>query len=110
MPTAHAQGLGDKIEIGAFGQFTKLDKEIKMDNVAAIGGMFGASVYKWFGVQGDVQIGKTKATRTPFEDITYRPARLLGTVTIPLTSSQKAFGLPPGGAFRHSPEFRTVCR
>jgi outer membrane protein OmpA-like peptidoglycan-associated protein len=90
VPTAHAQGLGDKIEIGAFGQFTKLDEKIKMDNVAAIGGMFGASVYKWFGVQGDVQLGTTKATRTPFEDITYRPARLLGTVTLPLTSSQKA--------------------
>ncbi len=90
VPTAHAQGLGDKIEIGAFGQFTKLDDKIRMDNVAAIGGMFGASVWKWFGVQGDVQLGKTKATRTPFEDITYRPARILGTVTLPLTSSQKA--------------------
>ncbi len=90
VPTAHAQGLGEKIEIGAFGQFTKLDDKIRMDNVAAIGGMFGASVWKWFGVQGDVQLGKTKATRTPFEDITYRPARILGTVTLPLTSSQKA--------------------
>lgn len=89
-PTAHAQGLGERIEVGAFGQFTKLDDAIRMDNVTAIGGMFGLSVYKWFGVQGDVQYGKTKATRTPFEDITYRPARILGTVTLPLTSSKKA--------------------
>ncbi|MFN8803269.1 MAG: OmpA family protein [Gemmatimonas sp.] len=90
VPTAHAQGLGERIEIGAFGQFTRLDDKIKMDNVAAVGGMFTASVYKWFGVQGDVQIGSTKATRTPFEDITYRPARILGTFTLPLTSSKKA--------------------
>ena len=89
VPTAHAQGLGERIEIGAFGQFTRLDDKIKMDNVSAVGGMFTASVYKWFGVQGDVQIGSTKATRTPFEDITYRPARILGTFTLPLTSSNK---------------------
>ncbi|MFO0072844.1 MAG: Ig-like domain-containing protein, partial [Gemmatimonas sp.] len=90
VPTAHAQGLGERIEIGAFGQFTRLDEKIKMDNVAAVGGMFSASVYKWFGVQGDVQLGPTKATRAPFEDITYRPARILGTFTLPLTSSKKA--------------------
>lgn len=88
-PTAQAQGLGERIEVGAFGQYTKLDEKIKMDNVTAIGGMFSASVWKWFGVQGDVQLGKTKATRTPFEDITYRPARILGTVTVPMTSSQR---------------------
>lgn len=90
VPAAHAQGLGDKIEIGAFGQVTKLDEKIRMDNVTAIGGLFSVSVYKWFGVQGDVQLGKTKATRTPFEDITYRPARILGTVTLPLTASKQA--------------------
>lgn len=89
-PTAHAQGLAERIEIGAFGQFTKLDEKIKMDNVTAIGGMFGASVYKWFGVQGDIQLGSTKATRAPFEDITYRPFRFLGTVTVPVTASKKA--------------------
>lgn len=90
VPTARAQGLGEKIEIGAFGQFTKLDDKIKMDNVTAIGGLFGASVYKWFGVQGDVQLGETKVTRAPFEDITYRPARILGTFTLPLTPSKQA--------------------
>ncbi|WP_434480219.1 OmpA family protein [Gemmatimonas sp.] len=89
VPTAHAQGLGERIEGGAFGQFTKLDEKIKMDNVLGVGGRLGVSVYRWLGVEGDVQIGKTKATRNPFEDITYRPARVLGTLTVPVTASKK---------------------
>lgn len=89
-PTAHAQGLGERIEVGAFGQYTKLDDKIRMDNVLGVGGLLGVSVYKWFGVEGDIQYGKTKATRNPFEDITYRPFRALGTVTVPVTASKKA--------------------
>ncbi|MBL0937872.1 MAG: Ig-like domain-containing protein [Gemmatimonadaceae bacterium] len=88
-PTLQAQTLGERIEIGAFGQFTKLDKELNMDNVFGVGGRLGMSVYKWLGVEGDIQIGKTKATRDPFESITYRPLRGLATLTIPMTSSKK---------------------
>lgn len=90
VPTAHAQGLGDRIEVGAFGQFTKLDEKIRMENVLGIGGRLGVSVYKWFGVEGDIQAGSTEATRNPFESITYRPFRALGTVTVPVTASKKA--------------------
>jgi outer membrane protein OmpA-like peptidoglycan-associated protein len=89
VPTAQAQNLGERIEIGAFGQFTKLDEKLKMDNVFGVGGRAGMSIYKWFGVEGDIQVGKTKATRNPFEDITYRPFRGLATATVPLTSSKK---------------------
>ena len=90
VPTAHAQGLGERIELGAFGQFTQLDDKIRMENVLGIGGRLGVSVYKWFGVEGDIQAGSTKATRNPFESITYRPFRFLGTVTVPVTPSNKA--------------------
>jgi hypothetical protein len=62
VPTAQAQSLGERIEVGAFGQYTKLDDKVRIDNVAGVGARAGLSVYKWFGVEGDIQIGSTKAT------------------------------------------------
>lgn len=85
VPTAHAQGLGDKIEIGAFGQFTKLDDDLKMKtNVPGLGGMFAMSVWKAFGVEVNGNVGRTENQVTPFEKITYAPWRALGTATVPL--------------------------
>ena len=90
VPTAHAQGLGDRIEVGVFGQYTKLDADLRMDrDVFGGGGRIGMSVYKWLGVEGDINFGKTQATRNPFEKLTYRPFRALGTLTVPVTSSKK---------------------
>jgi outer membrane protein OmpA-like peptidoglycan-associated protein len=100
-PTAQAQSLGERLEIGAFGQYSKLDDKIKMDNVLGVGGSIAMSVYKWFGVEADVQIGKTNALRSPFEDITYRPARVMGTFTLPITPSKKA-ALVLGGGYVNS--------
>ena len=88
--TAKAQGLGERIEVGAFGQFTKMDEKIRIDNATGIGARAGISVYKWLGVEGDIQVGSTKATRAPNEDITYRPFRGLATLTIPFVPSKKA--------------------
>ena len=95
--SAGAQTLGSQFEIGAFGQFTKLDSKIQMDNVIAGGVRAGMSVYKWIGVEGDIQAGSTKATRNPFESITYRPFRGLATVTVPMTESRKASLILGGG-------------
>jgi transcription termination factor Rho len=68
---AQAQGPGGKVEVGAFGQFTKLDSKLNMDNVPSIGGMIGLSVYRWLGVEGNANYGPTKATRAPnFNDLT----------------------------------------
>jgi outer membrane protein OmpA-like peptidoglycan-associated protein len=90
VPTAHAQGLGDRIEVGIFGQYTKLDEALRMkENVIGGGGRIGMSVYKWLGVEGDILVGKTEATRNPFEKITYRPFRGLATLTLPVTPSKK---------------------
>lgn len=89
-PAAQAQSLGEKIEIGAFGQFTKMDDAIRIDDALGVGGRLGMSVYKWLGVEGDIQFARTKAARNPFEDITYRPFRALGTLTVPVTSGKRA--------------------
>ena len=74
VPAAQAQRLGERIEGGTFGQYTKIDDKVRMDNVAGIGARAGLSVYKWLGVEGDIQIGSTKANRAPNEDITARCA------------------------------------
>ena len=90
VPTAQAQSLGERIEVGAFGQYTKIDDKLRIDNVAGIGAHAGLSVYKWLGVEGDIQVGRTKANRAPNEDITYRPFRGLATLTVPFVPSKKA--------------------
>ena len=90
VPAAQAQRLGERIEGGTFGQYTKIDDKVRMDNVAGIGARAGLSVYKWLGVEGDIQIGSTKANRAPNEDITYRPLRGLATLTVPFVPSKKA--------------------
>ncbi|MDQ8164105.1 MAG: Ig-like domain-containing protein, partial [Gemmatimonadota bacterium] len=101
VPAAQAQSLGERVEVGAFGQFTKLDEKVRMDNVAGIGARAGLSVYKWLGVEGDIQVGSTKATRAPNEDITYRPFRGLATLTVPIVASKKA-SLVLGGGYVNS--------
>jgi outer membrane protein OmpA-like peptidoglycan-associated protein len=90
VPAAEAQRLGERIEVGAFGQYTKIDDKVRIDNVAGIGARAGLSVYKWLGVEGDIQVGSTKANRAPNEDITYRPFRGLATLTVPFVPSKKA--------------------
>lgn len=85
-PALQAQGPISQIEVGAFGQFTKLDDRLKMDNVLGIGGRAGVSVYKWLGVEADMQYGPTKANRAPNEDISYTPFHGLVTLSIPFSS------------------------
>lgn len=96
---AQAQGPITQIGVGVFGQYTKLDDKLKMDNVGAIGGRIGVSVYKWLGVEADIQYGPTKANRAPNEDIKYSPFHGLATLTIPF--SQRV-GLVLGGGYVNS--------
>ena len=97
--SAQAQGPISKVEIGAFGHYTKLDDKLKMDNPIGIGGMLGISVYRWLGVEANAQYGPTKATRAPFEDIKYSPYRGLVTLTIPVASKA---ALVLGGGYVNS--------
>jgi outer membrane protein OmpA-like peptidoglycan-associated protein len=62
------------IEFGAFGQYTKLDKELAMDNVASAGGRVAAFVFWNFSLEADGQIGKTHWNDSSgVKSITYRP-------------------------------------
>lgn len=81
---SQAQGPAGKIEVGAFGQYTKLDAKLNMEDVPSVGGLVRLSVYRWLGLEGNMNYGMTKATRTPFEDIKYSPYRVLATLTVPV--------------------------
>lgn len=98
---AMAQGPLQKIEIGAFGQFTKFDDVLQLDDALGVGGRLGISVYKWLGIEGDIQYAKTKANRPPNESITYRPFRGLVTLGIPLADESKV-RLILGGGYMNS--------
>ena len=59
---------------GAFGQYTKLDKELVMDNVFSVGGRAAAFVFWNFSLEADGHIGKTHWNDTSgVKSITYRP-------------------------------------
>ena len=83
---AQAQGPLTKAEIGIYGQYTKLDDQLKMDSPFGIAGSLGLSVYKWLGVEANGNFGSTKSTRAPFESIKYSPYRGLVTLTVPVAS------------------------
>lgn len=87
-PNVWAQTVGSRIEVGGFGQFTRLDPAIKLDNVLSIGARANATIYKWFGVETSIQAGPTRAQRSPFERTTYRPFHGLATVSIPLNEGR----------------------
>jgi outer membrane protein OmpA-like peptidoglycan-associated protein len=62
------------VELGAFGQFTKLDKELQMDDVLTAGGRLSVFLFWNFALEGDIQIGKTDWNDTSgTKSITYRP-------------------------------------
>ena len=96
---ARAQGPISKVEIGAFGHYTKLDDKLKMDSPIGVGGMLGINVYRWLGVEGNAQFGPTKANRAPNEDIKYMPVRGLATLTIPVAAKA---ALVLGGGYVNS--------
>jgi outer membrane protein OmpA-like peptidoglycan-associated protein len=84
-----AQGPLERISLGVFGQYTRLSDDLRMDNVAGVGGRVGVSLYKWLGAEADINFGSTKANRAPNESITYRPFRTLLTLGVPLSDQAK---------------------
>ncbi len=89
-PVAGAQSLGSRIEVGGFGQFTRMDPAIKIDNTLGLGARGSLALYKWLGVEASLQAGPTKAQRDPFERTIYRPFHGLATVTVPLSDSRSS--------------------
>lgn len=86
--TAHAQStlssdFLSRIELGVFGQYTKADSVIQMKNVTGLGVALNAKVYKWFGVEANMNYGPSTSTRGVKESFNYSAYRALGTVTFP---------------------------
>lgn len=90
------------IEVGAFGQFTKIDEKLKIDDVMGIGGRLGISLWRNFSLEGDIQTGSTKALRAPFESIQYAPFRGLLTFGIPLKPNYNKVLLMVGAGYMNS--------
>lgn len=73
-PLASAQRPGT-IEGGLFGQYTKLDEELNLDNPLGIGGRLAWFLFfKNFSLEADIQYAKTDWTvGTTVKSVTYRP-------------------------------------
>ena len=73
------------VEGGLFGQFTKLDKELSLDDVLSIGARLGLYVLPRLSVELDGHIGKTDwAAPTGVKSITYSPWALRAVYALPL--------------------------
>lgn len=65
------------VEAGLFGQFTKLDKELQLDDAMTVGGRLGLYLLPNLGLELDGHIGKTDwASPTGTKSITYSPYAL----------------------------------
>jgi outer membrane protein OmpA-like peptidoglycan-associated protein len=73
------------IEGGLFGQYTKLDKELSLDDVLSIGGTLGLYLFTNIGLEVDGHIGKTDwAAPGGTKSITYSPFALRVVAGLPL--------------------------
>ncbi|MEO6445633.1 MAG: OmpA family protein [Gemmatimonadaceae bacterium] len=62
------------LELGGFGQYTWLDKDLKMDNAPTVGGRAALWLWKRFALEADIQYGKTDWNDGgTTKDITLRP-------------------------------------
>ena len=85
-----------KVEVGVFGQYTKLDSKVKIDNPIALGAQLSFPLYKWLGVEGNAQYGATKSNITPFGSVKYSPLHAFATLSVPV-ASKAALILGGGG-------------
>ncbi|HEY5545756.1 MAG TPA: OmpA family protein [Gemmatimonadaceae bacterium] len=73
------------IEGGLFGQFTKLDKELSLDDVLSIGGRLGLYLFPNLGLEVDGHIGKTDwAAPGGTKSVNYTPFALRVIAGLPL--------------------------
>jgi outer membrane protein OmpA-like peptidoglycan-associated protein len=73
------------VEGGLFGQFTKVDHELSLDDVLSIGGRLGVFVLPRLAVEIDGHIGKTDwAAPGGTKSITYSPFAVRGVYALPL--------------------------
>lgn len=73
------------VEAGLFGQFTKIDEELSLDDVLSIGGRFGIFLLPRLALEIDGHIGKTDWTAPGgTKSITYSPFAVRGVYGLPL--------------------------
>jgi outer membrane protein OmpA-like peptidoglycan-associated protein len=73
------------VEAGVFGQFTKMDEELSLDDILSIGGRLGVFVLPRLAVEVDGHIGKTDwAAPGGTESITYSPFAVRAVYGLPL--------------------------
>ena len=73
------------VEAGLFGQFTKIDEELSLDDVLSIGGRFGIFLLPRLALEIDGHIGKTDwAAPGGTKSITYSPFSVRGVYGLPL--------------------------
>jgi outer membrane protein OmpA-like peptidoglycan-associated protein len=78
------------IEAGLFGQFTKLDRELSIDDVLSIGGRFALYVLPNIGFELDAQYGKADwTTAAGTQSITYSPIAIRVVWAAPLSERLK---------------------
>jgi outer membrane protein OmpA-like peptidoglycan-associated protein len=72
-------------EGGLFGQFTKMDRELSLDDVLSIGGRLGLYLLPNFGLEADAQFGKTDWTSAAgVQSVTYSPVAIRVIYGLPL--------------------------
>ena len=72
-------------EGGLFGQFTKMDKELSLDDVLSIGARLGVYLLPNLGLEVDAQMGKTDWTSAAgVQSVTYTPVALRVIYAMPL--------------------------
>ncbi len=73
------------VDAGLFGQFTKLDSQLSMDDVFSGGGRLSIYLLRNLAAEGDIQLGSTKWTYAGgTKNITYRPYAFRLVYGIPL--------------------------
>jgi outer membrane protein OmpA-like peptidoglycan-associated protein len=73
------------VEAGVFGQFTKMDKELSLDDVLSIGGRLGLFVLPNLALEADGHIGKSDwAAPAGTKSITYSPIAIRAVYGLPL--------------------------
>jgi outer membrane protein OmpA-like peptidoglycan-associated protein len=72
-------------ELGIFGQYTQLDKELDLSNPLALGGRAAIYFFRNFGLEADVQFGKSDWNDSgTVRSVTYRPFAFRLTYGLPI--------------------------
>ena len=75
------------IELGTFGEYTRFNDVLELDNAIGLGGMAGLFVLPNLVTEADISFARTNGPLSG--DITYRPWRIRAAYHIPVTPQLK---------------------